>query len=83
MALVDLDMPDMNGYSVAALLRCTQPRARIVIFSGHDCRAVQRLMRDELDGCIIKSTPVPRFLEQVALHVAAGARRAPRACASR
>lgn len=73
LALVDLDMPDMSGYSVAALLRCTRPGARIVIFSGHDCREVRDL-RDELDGCIDKDTPPLRFLEQVAQHVAAGAR---------
>jgi len=61
--LVDFDMPDLNGFSVAGLLRGIKPSARIVMVSGHESKAPQGF--HVLDGFIPKATPVERFLRHV------------------
>ena len=63
LALVDYDMPDMNGFVIAALLRWIQPTTKIVIVSAHDSKAPRGF--GELDGFIAKGVPVPKFLKQV------------------
>lgn len=65
--LVDFDLPDLNGFSVAGLLRGIEPSARIVMLSGHESKAP--LGFHVFDGFIPKATSVERFLHRVSRHL--------------
>lgn len=67
LALVDFELPDLNGFAVAALLRGIPPKKRIVMLSGHESRAPLNFR--ELDGFISKAARVDRFLTSVARHL--------------
>ena len=67
LVLVDFALPDLNGLSVAALLRGIHSTKRVVMLSGHESKAPLNFR--ELDGFISKKTRVDRFLTAVARHV--------------
>jgi CheY-like chemotaxis protein len=67
LVLVDFEMPDLNGFAVAALLRGIPPKKRIVMLSGHESKASKGF--PELDGFISKGTRVEAFLASVARHL--------------
>ena len=60
LGLVDFDMPDLNGFPVAALLRGIPPKKRIVMLSGHESKAPLNFR--ELDGFISKRLVSKHFL---------------------
>jgi CheY-like chemotaxis protein len=67
LVLVDFALPDLNGFSVAALLRGIHSTKRVVMLSGNESKAPVNFR--ELDGFISKKTRVDRFLTSVARHL--------------
>ena len=39
--VLDLSMPEMNGFELATALRKTMPQVPIFMFTAHDCPAVE------------------------------------------
>jgi CheY-like chemotaxis protein len=67
LVLVDFEMPDMHGVAVVGLLRCIQPKKRIVMLSGHESQALRGFR--ELDGFISKSTRIDLLVACVTRHL--------------
>jgi CheY-like chemotaxis protein len=61
--ILDLDLPGMNGFEIAARIRLIAPSTRIVFFSGHEIPATARSVG--ADAFVSKSCP----LQELALTV--------------
>lgn len=54
--IIDLDLPDMDGFSLIEEIRLRKPEARIVVCTMHDeIWTVRRLLLCGVDGLVLKS----------------------------
>lgn len=73
-ALVDINMPRMNGLEVMAAIRKKHPSVRVIILSMHNERAiVQRLIDMGASGYVLKNADKAELVEAIR-QVAAGQR---------
>lgn len=71
--LLDLSLPELDGYAVIARVRRLHPGTRIVVMSSYlNDYAVLNLDRDQIDGFIDKGTDHLSALKTALAHVAAG-----------
>jgi DNA-binding NarL/FixJ family response regulator len=81
--LMDLRLPDTNGFDTLMAIRGEFPRARIIILTTSDLDAeIQRALRSGASGYILKSMPKNELLG-VIRSVSAGNRHVPPEVASR
>ena len=54
--IIDIDLPDMDGFSLIEEIRLRKPEARIVVCTMHDeIWTVRRLLQCGVDGIVLKS----------------------------
>jgi len=71
-AILDLSMPQLDGFEAIRLFLGASPRLRIVIFSAHnEDQFVYRALRAGAQGYVIKGSPL-EDLKQAIRYVAAG-----------
>ena len=66
LVLLDYELPDLNGFSVAALLRAICPTTRIVMLSARELDTAMAAT-GILDDYISKAMPVEEFL-RISVH---------------
>ena len=65
-ALLDLQLPDLNGIEVLIAIRNEFPNARIIILTTFERDAeVQRALKAGAQGYLLKSTPPKQMLETI------------------
>jgi DNA-binding NarL/FixJ family response regulator len=76
-ALVDLQLPDMNGFDLIRKIRDKSPNARIVVLSSHEGDVdIQRALEAGAQGYVVKGLVREELLQTIrAVH--AGKRRLP------
>ncbi|MFE6779925.1 DNA-binding response regulator [Streptomyces sp. NPDC057702] len=73
-ALIDIDLPGLDGISAAALVRQQQPECQVLIVSGHgQPGTLRRALSARVSGYLLKDSP-PRDLAQAVRKVHAGQR---------
>lgn len=69
LVLLDLSMPDMNGYETYQALRQVNPQVRIVLSSGYDEEAVLRQFEEGLVGFLKKPYNLGALIKTVKQHM--------------
>ncbi len=68
LVLMDIDMPNMNGFTAAETLRAEQPRTRVILVSMYNNpEYVRRIMQAGARGYVLKSSPLEELLQAVEL----------------
>jgi DNA-binding NarL/FixJ family response regulator len=76
-ALIDLQLPDMNGFDLIKKIRDKSPNARIVVLSSHEGDVdIQRALEAGAQGYVVKGLVREELLETIR-SVHAGKRRLP------
>jgi two-component system response regulator EvgA len=66
LAILDLDIPRINGLDVIPRLRLVHPEIRVLILSGHDAATfVQRAVRAGAQGFVSKSQDMKEIMRSV------------------
>jgi DNA-binding NarL/FixJ family response regulator len=74
--LLDLSMPDMNGFEAIAKIRELRPETAIIILSGFSAQRMEGKVRERgADGFVEKGTPI-RDLRDITRHAVAERRAA-------
>jgi len=82
-ALVDLRLPDMDGFDLIKRLRDTHPNARVIVLSSHEGDVdIQRALEAGAQGYVVKGIVREELLETIR-SVHAGKRRLPAAVAQK
>lgn len=64
--IVDLEMPDMDGFALIRAIRRVQPEARIIVNTIHDeLWTVRRLVALQVDGILFKSLDAGLLMEAI------------------
>ena len=65
-AIVDLEMPDLNGLTLIKIIRDRFSSIKILVFSNHDEREnINRAIEAGAKGYLIKGTPAPELVNAV------------------
>lgn len=76
-ALIDLQLPDMNGFDLIKKIKDKSPNARIVVLSSHEGDVdIQRALEAGAQGYVVKGLVREELLETIR-SVHAGKRRLP------
>ena len=82
-ALVDLRLPDMDGFDLIKRLRDMHPNARVIVLSSHEGDVdIQRALEAGAQGYVVKGIVREELLETIR-GVHAGKRRLPAAVAQK
>jgi DNA-binding NarL/FixJ family response regulator len=82
-ALVDLRLPDMNGFELIKRIKDKSPNARIIVLSSHEGDVdIQRALEAGAQGYVVKGIVRDELLE-IIRSVHAGKRRLPAAVAQK
>jgi DNA-binding NarL/FixJ family response regulator len=63
--IVDLEMPDMDGYETTRRIKACQPAPRVVILSVHAGLAEQKALAAGADGFVVKGTDYKILLNAI------------------
>jgi DNA-binding NarL/FixJ family response regulator len=73
LVILDLGLPDMSGFSVAAALSTMGRSCRVLLVSGNLTEiAASRLLGSQIHGCLLKSSAHGPELKQALQELAAG-----------
>jgi len=69
--LLDIDMPNMNGFAALEQIRAIDPKAFVVMISAHNgIKSVQEALKHRVDGYIVKPYSAQRVLDALQRYVA-------------
>ncbi len=72
-ALVDYNMPGLNGAEVTARLRCEAPDVRVLVLSAHEDRAfLKRVLEAGACGYVLKRAAAEELLQAIRVVAAGG-----------
>ncbi|WP_221032595.1 response regulator [Actomonas aquatica] len=75
LVLLDLELPDVEGFELIDRIREVAPRARILVLSSHtESYVLHRLQASQVDGFVDKNEHSPEMLEEALRRVADGKR---------
>ena len=64
--LLDIDLPGMNGISIAHMLTASTPETHILIFSSHyDAATVRQVLEAGARGIIEKTSPIETLMKAI------------------
>jgi len=65
--ILDTNMPVMNGYETAKMLRLSYPRIRILAYSFANEAAKRKMIESGADECVDKEAPPESLLEAITM----------------
>jgi CheY-like chemotaxis protein len=65
--ILDTNMPEMNGYETASMLRLSYPGIKIIAYSFANETAKLKMMKSGADECIDKEAAPEKLLEAIVM----------------